>query len=161
MQDFAGDEHAFAGVERVVNDGVGRFHKLGHAAGGFVERVGLGDAVTHVVRAFEQLVGDAVERLGGGRLRNVELARLGVLVEVRFANDVGHARFDDFQAVRFEVRLDVAVGAGVEVQQVFADDEHLRARVRAVVAHARHDVDGLLEATDGAVHATFAHAGHN
>ena len=40
------------------------------------------------------------------------------------------------------------VGAGVEVQQVFADDEHLRARVRAVVAHARHDVDGLLEAIE-------------
>ena len=142
VQNLGGDEHAFAGVERVVDDRVGCANKLGHAACGLVERVSLRDAVAGVVRDFEQSVCHAVERFGGEGLRDAEFARLGILVEVGFADDVGHTRLDDLQAVRLEIVLDVVVGPGMEVQQVFSHDEHLRARVRAVVANGSHDGHG-------------------
>ena len=99
MQDLAGDEHAFARVERVVDDGVAFAHELGHAACGLVERVGLRDAVADVVRDLEHVVRDRVPRFLPDRARDAVLLFLRVLVEVRLPDDVGHARFDDLEPV--------------------------------------------------------------
>jgi len=150
MQNLAGNQHAFAGVERVVDNRVARLHQLGHAAGRLVQRMRGGDAVAHVVAVLEQPVRDAQKRLLAQRLAHAIFLHLGILVEIRLADDVGHARLDDLEAVVLEVLLHVVVGAGVEVQQVFAHDEHARAQFAAIVFHLVHDGNRLLERLLGA-----------
>ena len=147
MQDLAGDEHAFARVERVVDDGIARAHQIGHATGWLVERVRARDAVAHVVGHVEHVVRDRVPCLFPDGARDEVFFLLCVLVEVCLPDDVGHARLDDLEPVVLQVQLDVVVGAGVEVQQVLANDEHLRLAVGAVVRDLLHHVDGLGKST--------------
>ena len=91
----------------------------------------------------------------------MEFTRLGILVEIRFANHVGHARLDDLEAVSFKIRLNVAIGARVEVEQVLTHDEHRRARVASVVLHVVHKRNRMLEPTLRASHAMTLNAFHN
>ena len=147
MQDLAGDEHAFARVERVVDDGIARAYQIGHATGWLVERVRARDAVAHVVGHVEHVVRNRVPRLLLDRARDAVLLFLCMLVEVRLPDDVGHASLDDLEPVVLQVQLDVVVGARVEVQQVLANDEHLRLAVRTVVRDFLHHVDGLGKST--------------
>ena len=130
-----------------MDDGVALAYQVGHAAGRLIERVRARDAVAHVVGHVEHVVRDGVPRLLLEGARDAVLLFLRVLVEVRLPNDVGHARLDDFESVALQVQLDVVIGAGMEVQQVLTDDEHLRLAVRAVVRNLLHHVDGLGKST--------------
>ena len=127
----------------MVDDGVARAYQVGHAAGRLVERVRARDAVAHVVGHVEHVVRDRMPRLLLDGARDAVLLFLRVLVEVRLPDDVGHARLNDLEPVALQVQLDVVVGAGMEVQQVLADDEHLRLAAGAVVRDLLHHVDGL------------------
>lgn len=78
------------------------------------------------------------------------LAGLRVLVGVALADDVGHAGLHDLEAVALEVALDLVVGAGMEVEQVLADDEDARPRAGAVVRHRREPLQTAREGVDRA-----------
>ena len=161
MQNLGGDEHAFPGVEGVMDDWVARLHEIAHAAWRLIERVRFANAVAHIMRMLEKRVCHAIEgnvRSGPGHM---EFTRLGILVEIRFANHVGHARLDNLEAVPFKIRFNVAIGARMEVEQVFAHDEHRRARVASVVLHVVHKRNRMFEPTLRASNAMTLDAFHN
>ena len=158
VHDLGGDEHALAGVEGVVDHLVAGARHVAQARRALVEGMCAGNAVTGVVRQVEDLVCHAPPGLLQHGLVELVLAHLGVHVEVGLLDDVAHLGLDDLHAVALQIELDVAVGAGVEVEQVLAHDEHARAGVRAVVGHLVHLGDCALEASLAARHAACAHA---
>ena len=128
LEDLRRNEHALARIERMVKHLVRLLNKLRHARWGLVQRVRAGDAVAAIVRELKEMVRDSVPRALAERQVHVVLPRLGMLVEIAFANHVRHARLDDLEAVLLKVALNLVVGARMEVEQVLAHDQHRRTR---------------------------------
>ena len=98
------------------------------------------------MRVLEQRVCNLVPSCFGEGLLDAVFRDLRTSIEVRLADDIGHLGFDDLESIVFEVSFDIVVRARVEIQQVFAHDEHARSQVRSVVLNCAHNVDSSFEA---------------
>ena len=158
LQDLRRDEDPLPGVEGVVDDRVAHLRQLRHARRPLVEREVPRDSVDKGEGGREEPVRDGVPgALARGDVHMV-LAGLRVLVGVALADDVGHAGLHDLEAVALEVALDLVVGAGMEVEQVLADDEDTRPRAGAVVRHRREPLQTAREGVDRAAGAVRGYA---
>ena len=161
VQNLCGNQNALTSIEGVVNDRVACLHQFGHTARRCIQRVRLGNFVGSIMRQLEEGIGYRIVQLGGKRAMHLVFTLLRSLVEVRFANNIGHACFDDLQPVVFQIQLHIVVCTGMEIQEVLAHDQHGGARLASVVFYGKHRSNSFFEAFLHAPDTALAQAAYN
>ena len=146
LDDLGRDQDALAGIIGARNDGVAGLGDVSQLGRRFKQGVLFCNGGDKVVGGIEDLFYQIeIASLHDGFFDAVVLCLLAA-DKVGLLDDIRHLGLDDLKAVFLQIRLDIVVGARVEIEQVLSDDQDRRPGIGAVIGHLLHQADGLFKA---------------